>query len=123
MENGQIEIVSAGHPAPLHLKQSQCSTLEAGGTLLGLIEDVRYESYTFTLEKGERLVPFTDGIFDSSASSEGRIALKQRIQKELVTTQPDSLETAMLKVMSVFDQASDEENMDDSLLMLIELKV
>jgi sigma-B regulation protein RsbU (phosphoserine phosphatase) len=61
---GTIESVNAGHN-PVYLRRADGSLLELtqGGIPLGMLDmDFPYQSETLTLEKGERLLLYTDGI-------------------------------------------------------------
>ncbi|MEZ6133975.1 MAG: PP2C family protein-serine/threonine phosphatase [Pirellulaceae bacterium] len=63
--SGRVDIVNAGHMAPLWLKHD--GTVEepgdeAAGVPIGIIEDFTYELATIQLDPGDRLVLYTDGI-------------------------------------------------------------
>ena len=64
-ENGQTEIVNAGHMAPIW-KRSDGTIEEPGdeaaGVPIGVVDDWTYESATIVLNKGDSLVMYTDGI-------------------------------------------------------------
>ncbi len=62
---GNIEIVNAGHMAPLwrrSLTNVEQPGEEEAGVPLGIMEEFDYEKSTMTLGPGERLVLYTDGI-------------------------------------------------------------
>jgi serine phosphatase RsbU (regulator of sigma subunit) len=63
-------LVSAGHPSPLLYKPGSASLSDAmpkevPGVPLGVLEDAGFESCLLTLQAGDSLVLFTDGISDS----------------------------------------------------------
>ena len=64
-----LSYVNAGHNSPVVLRQVKDSyevyRLEAGGSVVGLFRDCQYEQGSFTLESGDLLVLFTDGISES----------------------------------------------------------
>lgn len=62
---GKIEIVNAGHMAPLWLKPEGAVEEpgeEAAGVPLGILDDFEYEQAEIQIGDGDRLVLYTDGI-------------------------------------------------------------
>jgi len=70
-----VTVVSAGHQAPLIYRSATkkyedgCTTDQTGFPL-GIIEGVPYECNTFTLEAGDSVVLFTDGVSESRSKDE-----------------------------------------------------
>jgi PAS domain S-box-containing protein len=63
----ELEVAIAGHPAPLVMRHDQpCEEWGSSGTLIGF-EHVTFGSGTLTLEPGELLVLYTDGLTDAHA--------------------------------------------------------
>ena len=62
----QLSYVNAGHNPPVILREG-CSPLllEAGGPVIGLIPNLRYEEQTVALESGDLLIAYTDGISEA----------------------------------------------------------
>jgi len=61
-----LTYVNAGHNAPILRRQSGAiERLQAGGIPLGIQENVPYESGTITLQSGDWLVIFTDGVIEA----------------------------------------------------------
>ncbi len=57
---------SAGHPRPLVLRaDGSIGEVVSGGLLLGILDDVSYESHEDCLAPGDTLVLFTDGLTES----------------------------------------------------------
>ncbi|EGE42790.1 SpoIIE family protein phosphatase [Streptomyces sp. SID4928] len=57
---------SAGHPRPLVLRaDGSIGEVVSGGLLLGILDDVSYESHEDFLAPGDTLVLFTDGLTES----------------------------------------------------------
>ncbi|MBM7056397.1 MULTISPECIES: SpoIIE family protein phosphatase [Streptomyces] len=57
---------SAGHPRPLVLRaDGSIGEVASGGLLLGILDDVSYESHEDFLAPGDTLVLFTDGLTES----------------------------------------------------------
>jgi sigma-B regulation protein RsbU (phosphoserine phosphatase) len=63
-ETGEVEAVNAGHnPAYLATAAGEVRELAAGGIALGMLDmDFPFQSEKFVLQKGDRLLLYTDGI-------------------------------------------------------------
>ncbi|HEY1595236.1 MAG TPA: SpoIIE family protein phosphatase [Thermoleophilaceae bacterium] len=63
----ELEVAIGGHPAPLVMRHDQpCAEWGTSGTLIGF-EHVTFSSATLTLEPGELVVLYTDGLTDAHA--------------------------------------------------------
>jgi PAS domain S-box-containing protein len=81
----RVGVSSGGHPLPLLLRvDGSVEAVGAPGTLLGVFEDPELEDRAVTLEPGDALVFYTDGVIESRASSNG--VLDERRLTELVAT-------------------------------------
>lgn len=64
--DGQMEYCNAGHHSPLCYGSGRVEEIElASGMPLGVIEEVFFETGVWTLEKGSRLLFFTDGVTEA----------------------------------------------------------
>lgn len=88
---GEVRYALAGHPPPtwLHAATGLCQPLhplrQPMGPALGIFEDPGFESRTVTLEPGDRLVLFTDGLFeamDSSGRDFGQLSLLRSFEDQ-----------------------------------------
>jgi len=60
---------NAGHNPPLVLrKDGSCERLSPSGTVTGIFEESKYEESRVTLEPGDRLVLYTDGITEARSA-------------------------------------------------------
>ncbi len=120
--SGGLELVSAGHPSPLLIQESGVRELMLSNMLPGLQEDIVYTSTQYTLGEGERLMLYTDGLFDEKdAALNGVSAEQQRkgLDKVLTNTLCQSIEAAGSEVFSATRQGHSDMT-DDSLLLLVE---
>ena len=66
---GEIAYTNAGHNPPLHLSPGSAVPLEnQGGLVLGVDESVKYKTSTLTLQPGESLFLYTDGVTEAMNS-------------------------------------------------------
>ena len=89
--NGKVIMASAGHPAPLHLRRRAREVrslvpAEGPGPALGLLPDTIYQECETTLDPGDALLLFTDGVFEAtnaSAEEFGRARLQTAVEARL----------------------------------------
>jgi sigma-B regulation protein RsbU (phosphoserine phosphatase) len=62
--DGRTSMTQAGHPPPILLRKGaqHASTMGSGGYPVGLMPDLAYEENEVHLEKGDRLILYSDGI-------------------------------------------------------------
>ncbi|MEJ2007410.1 MAG: SpoIIE family protein phosphatase [Acidobacteriota bacterium] len=66
----QLIYTNAGHPPPVLFRNGQIIRLDVGGTPLGLISPMSYKEAKVTLQPGDTLVAFTDGLIESENNFE-----------------------------------------------------
>ncbi|MBN2414306.1 SpoIIE family protein phosphatase [bacterium] len=70
-ETGEFTYCNAGHNPPYRISgKGAVEELMAGGLILGMMPDVRFETGSVTLKAGDRIVMFTDGISEAMNSDE-----------------------------------------------------
>ena len=63
LTTGAVQMVQAGHPHPAVLRPDGAVTwVGEGGMPIGLLEEAQFDSVTFHLEPGDRLMLYSDGI-------------------------------------------------------------
>ena len=60
-----LTYVNAGHNPPYILRGDQAISLEATGTVIGLLPDAEYAQATIPMHRGDVLLAFTDGISEA----------------------------------------------------------
>ncbi|QEH33899.1 Phosphoserine phosphatase RsbU [Aquisphaera giovannonii] len=80
VETSRIQLANAGHPHPL-LRRTDGQVVELGkeasGLPLAIAPDGPYESWEATLQPGESVVLFTDGVTDAMDQTNGRFGDKR----------------------------------------------
>ena len=61
----RLEYVNAGHNPPIILRDEKVIRLEAGGPVVGLLKQARYQQAHCHLEPGDVLIAFTDGVSEA----------------------------------------------------------
>ena len=95
-----LTYVNAGHNAPILRRQTGAiERLETGGIPLGINENVAYESGTVTLQSGDWLVIFTDGVVEAEnvrAEEYGEARLLAMLHANVAVAPSMLLNTIML---------------------------
>ena len=69
--SGELDYVVAGHPAPVLVPRHEAPVLVAGGGLpVGMLERAVFEDGHLTLEDGDRLYFYTDGVIEALDAAE-----------------------------------------------------
>lgn len=68
--DGRLQYCNAGHNPPLVVGPTDFRRLERGGPIVGLFEGATYEEETVTLESGDWLIVYSDGVSEA-LSAEG----------------------------------------------------
>ncbi len=79
---GELDIINAGHNPTLHLKRGKkLEKINAGGIALGMFDmGLPYQSEKRIIEKGERILMFTDGIPEAMNEAEEEYS-DERLEK------------------------------------------
>jgi sigma-B regulation protein RsbU (phosphoserine phosphatase) len=64
-ETGIGSYINAGHPSPLVLRGTELLPLEAGSMVVGMFADVEYPVSRFTMQPGDVLIFYTDGVIEA----------------------------------------------------------
>jgi sigma-B regulation protein RsbU (phosphoserine phosphatase) len=63
--DGTLTYCNAGHNFPVLVTATGARRLDRGGLILGLFEQATFEEETITLQPGDRLIVFSDGVTDA----------------------------------------------------------
>ena len=78
--DGRVAITQAGHPPPILLQKGANATLVGtGGYPVGMLPDVDYEKEEFTVNKGDRLILYSDGITECTNSNQVQFSVERLI--------------------------------------------
>jgi sigma-B regulation protein RsbU (phosphoserine phosphatase) len=98
---GALQLVNAGHNLPYRLRRDGSIEMlkAANGVALGIVEDASFPVTTYTLEPGEALLAYTDGVCDAVSPS-GASFGTSGLERHLGTTGHPGADAI---VASVFD--------------------
>ncbi len=114
----RLRYVNAGHNPPFLLGRRGVQTLRRGGVPLGIFPDYEFETGEVSLNPGDLLALFSDGITEAGAR-EGREFGEERLYSLLNSRDGQSLAEIEARVLQAVRAWSGDEVEDDMTLMLI----
>lgn len=83
--SGRVRLGVAGHPTPVRTDgQQRFMPVDASGPMLGVFDDAEFSESQFTLERGQTLLLYTDGLEQAMRPSMGALAKSPNLQDEVV---------------------------------------
>ena len=117
--HGRLEFVNAGHEYPLLLRgDGDSEELDRGGTVLGLMEDARYEAGSVRLASGDTLVCFSDGVTDR-VDAAGEPYGAARLRQAALRSRNDPARIALYSLLGEVQGWSDGLPAEDDATLLI----
>jgi sigma-B regulation protein RsbU (phosphoserine phosphatase) len=77
--DGRLTYSNAGHNPPLLLTASGVELLTVGGPMLGVFADAEFPQATLTIDAGDSLVMFSDGVTDAIAPDGGDFGMDRLV--------------------------------------------
>ncbi len=123
-ETGEIESVNAGHnPAYLLRSDGSVQELSAGGIALGMLDvDLPYESEHLRLERGERLLLYTDGIPEATNENHEMFEAATPLQTFFVGHTPEQAGTFIHNLIADIKSFSGNAPQSDDITALYILR-
>ena len=116
-----IEIISAGHPAPLLLREQHITLANTQGPLLGLFEGQEFQPTVITVSEYDAVICYTDGLMDAFQEIDSPNSLAKLLNQKLdLLCAPPDFVTNLFALLPNRDQRS--VNDDISCLMLCSRK-
>jgi sigma-B regulation protein RsbU (phosphoserine phosphatase) len=115
----ELVFSNAGHDNPFLLRDKKVTRLEAGGTVLGFIEDVPFEQETMTLLNGDVLLVYSDGITEAMDVN-GKEFGEERLGEVVIANREKSAEELIDTILaSVKEHTGAQPQMDDMTIMIV----
>ena len=116
----QLKFANAGHPPPLLLSpsQKQCRQLDAEGMIIGVRKDIVFEEKTLTLNKGDILLLYTDGITEAE-NPEGDFFGLDRVSDIFIRYAQHSPDEIIQALLTELKQFSGREVFNDDITLMI----
>jgi sigma-B regulation protein RsbU (phosphoserine phosphatase) len=120
LENGTLLYANAGHNPPLLVKPGiQAEPLRRGGMALGVLVGTQAPEHVLTMEKGDCLVLYTDGVTETF-SAEGQLFGVERLKAVIQNTDASSAQVVLEAIVdSVADFGGDAAPSDDLTVVVL----
>lgn len=105
VKTGDVTLATAGHPPPYVCRQdgSVRAITEGASRPVGMLDEIPFEKTRFTLQPGDSLVLYTDGIVEA-ADARGRLYGDARLEVSLAGagSRPQDISSAVLRSVTQF---------------------
>ncbi len=121
LPTGQLTYCNAGHLPPLLVKNGQCRWLEMKevNVILGLDEAYHFTEQSTTLERGEQIIVFTDGVTEAENTKKELLGFEHLL--ELLQTAQEPIDDQTIYDLVCRFSAGAEQS-DDIAIMNVQLK-
>jgi serine phosphatase RsbU (regulator of sigma subunit) len=114
----EIKIVNAGHLPAFILKKNEIRELSKGNTALGLMKNAEYKLHRETIETGEVLVVFSDGVTEAR-NRQGDFFGSDRLKSLLLNKKDMSVNNLGNKIIDEINNFSSDSRLSDDLSLII----
>ena len=116
-----LRYVNAGHNPPIVVRGDATLLLDGGGPVVGLLTDATYEEHQLTLEAGDLLIGYTDGISEAMTAADEEWGEERMVAA--ATCEQDSHAPGILKcIFTAADRfVAGAPQHDDMTLLLMKL--
>lgn len=121
VRTGEVRYANGGHNPPIVVSQKEGVFYQEGisGPLLGPMENVPYKELSLTLQPGDSLFLYTDGVTESM-DSEKNLFSDERLLAEIETLRNGDVEDIVNGIIaSIKEHAKSEPQSDDIAMMML----
>ncbi|MGA3016040.1 MAG: PP2C family protein-serine/threonine phosphatase [Bryobacteraceae bacterium] len=117
-----LTYTNAGHLSPMLLRDGNLSLLEPTGTVVGAFASATYEEKTISLEHGDMLVAYTDGIVEPE-NAYGEMFGEERLQELLTKYARTDSSEIIARAMEAVVQWTGEGELQDDMTMVVARRI
>jgi phosphoserine phosphatase RsbU/P len=117
-----LRYTNAGHLAPMLLRDGSIETLDSTGTVVGAFPFARYDEKTVTLEHGDILVAYTDGIVEPE-NAYGEMFGEERLRDLLLRYAKADSSEMIARVMEAVVEWTGSSELQDDMTMVVARRV
>lgn len=119
LERGAVEYVNAGHHYPFVVRpDGTIHDLVNGGTVLGLMEESRYERGEAFVDRDDLLVLYSDGVTDRG-NPEGDLYGIERLKEAALRSRRDNARIALYTLLGDVQGWSDGSPAEDDMTLIV----
>jgi len=113
---------NAGHNYPILVRKGSCQELLCTGTALGMFDEDLYENYQTTLEPGDAIILYTDGIVEAMDASRTMFGYDRLIETISQMRAKSAREMGLAILNKVTMHFNDQPQFDDITLLCLLLQ-
>lgn len=116
----KLKFSNGAHPSPVIVRRDgEVMVLESHGSLIGLMDNVEYRTYEYTLDHGDRVFLFTDGLPEMTDNASDRpIGFGEKL-KSLFRHETDTdMSTVLDRIMDKLDSMRGDNSYEDDMLII-----
>lgn len=118
---GELKYTNAGHNEPLIIHDGMASFLnDKPGVALGAISDSKYEEKTIKLDKGDKILLYTDGIIETTNKDKEKFGQDELFEFAVNNKEKAPREFIIKLQKAVNDFMGDEVQKDDNTMLMVE---
>lgn len=122
-ENGILSYVNAGHPSPLIIRNTgTVEELILTGPIVGFLEDHKYAESSVSLDFGDMMVCYTDGVTEAQ-QHDGKMFGKGRLIETSVRMRSSTSEEIITGIINEINQFVGDITQFDDITLLIVKKI
>lgn len=117
-----LQLANAGMPLPVLLRHGQCRPLRVEGVPLGLLEHTQYQESSLTLEAGDVLAFFSDGLVEAATPKHEEFGTRriENLLRQNAHRSPAEIVDKIFDEISRFEEGKPQR--DDQTLLLIKVR-
>jgi phosphoserine phosphatase RsbU/P len=114
-----IRLANAGMPLPVVVRRHSVHAIRAEGVPLGLLDNAEYEETSLTLQKGDVLAMFSDGLVEANDMHRREFGTRrlESLLRDLSQRKPPEIIHKVFRELGKFEQG--RQPLDDQTLMVI----
>lgn len=117
--SGETTMTQAGHPNPILLKKNgEVMQAGDGGFPVGMLPEATYDEFQITLEKGDRLILYSDGIIECNNEKNEQFSI-DRFMNLLQENKQSTRGELTQKIKHKLNQWNGTKDFDDDVTLLI----
>ncbi len=120
---GEVRFCNAGHPPPMILRHNGQidSFRDVSGVALGVMEDLEYETGSFTLGVGDSVLVYTDGVTEATNDRQRLFEESRLIEtlKDLIGVHPEAVIARVNEAVNIFVETAPQ--FDDITMLALAL--
>lgn len=121
-KTGELEYVNAGHNPPYLVRENnKIIQLDKGGTILGVIRKIDFESEKITLANGDLFFAFTDGIIEALDAEEEEFG-EERLKTFLIENKNLEISEISKKIVRRIAEFTNSDLFADDITLISILK-